>query len=108
VNLAQLRNHALRQIGVIGVGAAASAEDAEFAETVLTHAHGALEQLGVALWTIDDVPAYAVESFVRFATPMLAPRFGIDVDMALNRIALAELRELTADGRSSTGTADYF
>jgi hypothetical protein len=110
MNLAELRNHLLAQMGVLGAGGAAAAEDAVFAEAVLAHAQSELEQLGVALWTLDDVPEYAVEGLVRYASPLAAPRFGKSDEFPLADMAfaLARLRELTSDGRTGVGTAEYF
>jgi hypothetical protein len=110
MNLVQLRNHLLAQLGVLGVGGAAAAEDAVFAEAVLGHAQSELEQLGVALWTLDDVPEHAVEALVRYALPLAAPRFGKSDEFPLADLALtlARLRELTSDGRTGVGTAEYF
>lgn len=110
MTLEELREHLLSQIGVVGVGAASSAEDAVFAETVLRNAQGELEQLGVALWQIDDVPEYAIESFCMYAAPLCAPRFGKSDEYppVLRQEGLRRLRELTADERTSRGTAEYF
>jgi hypothetical protein len=110
MDLAELRDHLLGQLGVLGIGAQASADDAKHAETVLTNAQGTLEKLGVALWSIDDVPDWAIESFIKYAAPMAAPRFGLaeQYPIQLTRIALAELRELTSDGHTPTARALYF
>lgn len=110
MTLEELRDHLLGHLGVLGIGAAASADDAAHAETVLSNAHGTLEKLGVALWTIDDVPDWAIEGFTKYAAPMAAPRFGLaeQYPMVNQRFALAELRELTSDGRTSTGRAVYY
>lgn len=110
MTLEELRDHLLGQLGVLGIGAAASAADAEHAERVLRNAHGTLEKLKVALWTLDDVPEWAIESFIRYCAPMAAPRFGLaeQYPMTLNRVALAELRELTSDGRTPRAKAIYF
>lgn len=110
MTLEELRDHLLGQLGILGIGAAASADDAAHAETVLRNAHGTLAKLRVALWTLDDVPEWAIESFIKYAAPMAAPKFGLaeQYPMALTRIALAELRELTSDGRTPTGKACYF
>ena len=110
MTLDELRDHLLGQLGILGIGATASADDAAHAETVLTNAQATLEKLGVALWSLEDVPSWAIESFIKYAAPMAAPRFGLaeQYPMQLNRIALAELRELTSDGRTSSGKACYF
>ena len=59
---AEVRDHILRQLGVIGAGESPTAEDAELVETVMDNCHDELEQMEVATWSIDDVPGYAIES----------------------------------------------
>lgn len=104
----ELRDHILRQIGVLGVGGAASAEDAEFVELCIDNAQDELEQLEVALWTTDDIPGYVVESLALYCRPSVGPAFGFDVDPRVKAQALAQIRYLTADRRAGTGTATYF
>lgn len=110
MTLAELRNHLLKHIGVLGIGEAASAEDANLAETVLTNCQGELEQIGVALWTVDDVPSYAIEGLMFYSAPSLAGYFGKadEFPVGLKAIGIRMLRELTADRRTVTGTASYF
>lgn len=110
MTLEELRDHLLGQLGILGIGAQASADDAAHAELVLTNAHGTLEKLGVALWSLDDIPAWAIEAFIKYAAPMAAPRFGLaeQYPMQLSRIALAELRELTSDGRTPRAKTEFF
>lgn len=110
MTLAELRNHLLSHIGVLGVGEAASAEDAELAETVLTNCHAELEQIGVALWMLEDTPSYAIEGLMFFAAPSLAGYHGKrdEFPMQLKAVGLRMLRELTADRRTAPGTACYF
>lgn len=110
MTLAEFRNHLLAHIGVLGVGAAASAEDAVFAETVIANAQGELDQLGTALWTTSDIPAWAVEGFTLYCAPMAAPRFGVgDMHPLTDQaIGIAKLRELSSDFHTKVGTADYF
>lgn len=110
MTLEELRDHLLGHLGVLGIGAAASADDAAHATTVLTNAHGTLQKLNVALWTLDDVPDWAIEAFVKYAAPMAAPRFGLaeQYPMINQRVALAELRELTSDGRTPPAKACYY
>lgn len=106
----ELREHIARQLGILGQGRSLSSEDANLIDTVMANAQGELEQLSVALWTLADVPDYAIESFVMYCAPTIAPSFGKvdEFPPQLKVFALRALRELTADGRSSTGTADYF
>lgn len=110
MTLSELRNHLLRHIGVLGIGRNASAEDAELAETVLTNCQAELDQLGIALWTIDDVPTYAIEGLMKYCAPAIAGNFGKAEEYPITDkvIGVRMLRELTADRRTSTGTADYF
>ena len=105
---AELVNHLLRQLGVLGIGGAATSADFDFAGTVVDNAQDELEQLEVALWTVDDVPGYAIEPFVRYCAPMAAPAFGAPIDGNVKQLALAELRSLTADARHGVATANYF
>jgi hypothetical protein len=104
---AELRDHILRQLGVIGAGEAPTAEDAALVETVIDNCQDELEQLEVALWPADDVPGYAIESFVLYCKASLTA-FGQEYDPRLKQLALAQLRYLTADRRSGVGRATYF
>lgn len=103
----QLRDHILRQLGVIGAGETATAEDAELVETVIDNCQDELEQLEVALWPVDDVPGYAIESFCAYVKTSLTA-FGQDYDPRLKALALAQLRMVTADRRSGVGRATYY
>lgn len=103
----QLRDHILRQLGVLGAGETATAEDAELVETVIDNCQDELEQLEVALWPVDDVPGYAIESFTTYCKASLTA-FGQEYDPRLKELGLRGLRYLTADKRSGVGTADYF
>jgi hypothetical protein len=104
---AELRDHILRQLGVIGAGQSPSAEDAELTETVIDNCHDELEQLEVALWSVDDVPGYAIESFVNYVKPSLSA-FGQEYDYRAKAVALAALRMVTADRRAGVGRATYY
>ena len=104
---AELRDHILRQLGVIGAGESPSAEDAELVETVIDNCHDELEQLEVALWTVDDVPGYAIESFCNYVKPSLSA-FGQEYDFAAKQVALKALRYVTSDRRSGVGKATYY
>lgn len=104
---AELRDHILRQIGVIGAGETADAEDASLVETVIDNCQDELEQLEVALWTADDVPGYAAESFCLYCKASLTA-FGQDYDPRLKELGLKQLRYLTADKRSGVGKATYY
>jgi hypothetical protein len=104
---AELRNHILRQLGVLGAGETATAEDAELVETVIDNCQDELEQLEVALWPVDDVPGYAIESFTLYVKSSLSA-FGQEYDPRLKALGLAQLRMLTADRRSGVGKATYY
>jgi hypothetical protein len=104
---AELRDHILRQLGVLGAGDTATAEDAELVETVIDNCHDELEQMGVALWPVTDVPGYAIESFCIYCKASLSA-FGQDYDPRLKELGLRQLRYVTADRRSGIGTATYF
>lgn len=103
----QLRDHILRQLGVLGAGETATAEDAELVETVIDNCQDELEQLEVALWSVDDVPGYAIESFTLYCKASLTA-FGQEYDPALKELGLRQLRYLTADKRSGVGKATYY
>lgn len=107
MTLEEFRDHLATQMGVKGRGNALSADDATYLETVIANSHGELEQLGVALWPVDDIPAYAAESLVIYCRGSVA-RFGFDPDPALKAMGLMQLRYLTADGQVGTGKACYF
>lgn len=104
---AELRNHILRQLGVIGAVDTPSAEDAELMETIIDNCQDELEQLEVALWPVDDMPGYAIESFCLY-TKASVTAFGHEYDPRLKKLALDQLRYLTADRRSGVGRATYF
>jgi hypothetical protein len=104
---AQLRDHILRQLGIIGAGEAASAEDAELCETIIDNCQDELEQLEVALWPVEDVPGYAIESFCLYVRASCTA-WGQEFDPRLKKLALDQLRYLTADRRSGVGKATYF
>jgi hypothetical protein len=104
---AQLRDHILRQLGVIGAVDTATAEDAELMETIIDNCHDELAQMEVALWTTDDIPAYAVEGLTSFCKAS-CQAWGQEYNPALREIGLRRLREVTADRRSGVGRAEYF
>ena len=105
---AELRNRILRRIGVAGIGRAASPEDAEFTDTVITEAHAELDQLEVTNWTTSDIPNYAVDGLQNFILAELAPAFGYPLDPNLKELGLRQLRKVTQDRRHSTGTSEFF
>jgi hypothetical protein len=103
----EFRDHLLKQIGVVGAGETADAHDAEMAETIIDNCHSELEQMEVALWPVDDIPAYAVESFALYCKATCTA-WGQDYDPRLKKLGLDQLRYITADKRAGRGTADYF
>lgn len=103
---AELRDHILQQIGVLGAGETAPADDAALVEAVIDNCQAELEQLEVALWPVDDVPAYAIESFCLYCKASLTA-FGQEYDPRLKALGLTQLRYLTADRRAGIGRADY-
>ena len=104
---AELRDHILRQLGVIGAVDTATAEDAALMETIIDNCHDELTQLEVALWDTTDIPAYAVEGLTLFCKAS-AQAWGQEYSPQLRELGLRRLREVTADRRSGTGTACYF
>ena len=104
---AELRDHILQQLGVLGAGESATADDAQLVETVIDNCQDELEQLEVALWPVDDVPGYAIESFVIYCKASLQA-FGQEYDPMLKALGLRQLRYLTADRRSGVGKATYY
>ena len=107
MTLNEFRDHLAENLGIKGDGNALSADRANYLETVITNCQGELEQLEVALWSTDEIPAYAVESFCDYCAASVS-RFGRDRDPGLKFAALRELRYLTADTRNGVGKADYF
>jgi hypothetical protein len=103
----QLRDHVLRQLGVLGAADDAAAEDAELMETIIDNCQGEIEQLEVALWPVDDIPAYAVESMALYCKASCTA-WGQEYDPRLKQLALAQLRMVTSDRRSGVGRACYF
>jgi hypothetical protein len=104
---AELRDHILRQLGVLGAADDATAEDAALTEAVIDNCQDELEQLEVALWPVDDVPGYAIESFTLYCKASLTA-FGQEYDPRLKELGLRQLRYLTADRRSGVGRATYY
>jgi hypothetical protein len=104
---AQLRDHILRQIGVIGAYDTADAADAVLMETLITNCQAELEQQEIALWDGANVPAYAVEGMALFVKAS-AQAWGQEYNPALRDLGLKRLREVTQDRRSDTGKACYF
>jgi hypothetical protein len=107
MNLEQFRDHLATNLGIKGRGNALDADDAAYLETVIDNCQGELEQLSVALWPLEDIPAYAIESFVLYCRGSIA-RFGFDPDPSVKALGMAQLRYLTADSRMPPGTASYF
>ncbi len=104
----ELRDHIARtQLGILGRGSALSAEDARLIETVMDNVQGELEQAGIALWTLDDMPAYAVESFGLYVKASMSG-FGFEPDYPMQDFAQKKLRYLTVDKLTGAGKADYF
>lgn len=115
MTLAELRDKVLQRLGVLAAGENASPEDAALVEDALTGIQGELDQLNIALWTLDDVPDYAAGSMIRMALPEVGPSFGVvainglPLDEDYREMAIRRLRELTNDRRvSSVGMAEYF
>lgn len=104
---AELRDHILRQLGVLGAVDTAEAEDATLMETIIDNCQGELEQLEVALWPIDDIPAYAIESFTLYCKASCTA-WGQEYDPRTKELGLRQLRSLTADRRSGDGRATYY
>lgn len=107
MTLEEFRDHLASSIGIKGRGNALRPEDANYLETVIRGCQAELEQLGVALWDIDDIPDFALRSLTIYCRSAL-DRFGFDPDPALNALGLMQLRYLTADGQTGRGTAEYF
>ena len=103
----QLRDHILRQLGVLGAADTADAEDASLMETIIDNCQGELEQLEVALWPADDVPAYAIEGFTLYCKSSFTA-WGQEYDPRQKELGLRQLRSLTADRRHGVGRATYF
>src|SRR5688572_9228271 len=103
----ELRDHILQQLGVLGAGDTATADDAVLMETIIDNCQDELEQLEVALWPVDDVPGYAIESFCQYVKSSCSA-WGQDYDPKLKALGLSQLRYLTADRRSGAGKATYY
>jgi hypothetical protein len=103
----EFRDHLASNLGIKGRGNALDADDSNYLLTVIDNCQGELEQLSVALWPVEDIPSYAVESFVLYCRGTIS-RFGFDPDPGLKAMGLAQLRYVTADSRSGVGKACYF
>ncbi len=107
MTLAEFRDHLAEQIGIKGEGNALPAGRANYLETVIGNCHSELEQLGVALWTVEDIPAWVIENFALYCEASIR-RFGLSLNPVLKKFALDALRYLTADGQTGVGKACYF
>ncbi len=107
MTLAEFRDHLASSIGIKGRGNALAADDANYLETVIGNCHGELEQLGVALWPVEDIPDWAVENFALYCEASIR-RFGLSLNPVVKKFALDALRYLTADGQTGVGKACYF
>lgn len=107
MTLEEFRDHLAENLGLKGDGNTLSSDRANYLETLVGNCHDELEQIEVALWPVDDIPAYAVESFSQYCAASVA-RFGRDPNDALKYAALSKLRYLTNDRRNSVGKACYF
>jgi hypothetical protein len=103
----EFRNHLAENLGIKGDGNTLSADRANYLTTLIENCHGELEQLGVALWALSDIPEYAIETLVDYCSASVS-RFGRDRNPMLKAAALMELRYLTADSRHGVGKAEYF
>jgi hypothetical protein len=103
----EFRNHLAENLGIKGDGNTLSADRANYLTTLIENCHGELEQLGVALWALSDIPEYAVESLVDYCAGSVS-RFGRERNPGLKVAALLDLRALTADSRHGVGKAEYF
>ncbi len=107
MTLAEFRDHLADQIGIKMRGNALSADDANYLETVILNCHGELEQLGVALWPVEDIPTYAIENFALYCEASIRA-FGLSLNPVVKKFALDALRYLTSDGQVGIGKACYF
>ncbi len=107
MTLEQFRDHLARQLGIKGRGNALPAEDATYLEEIIRNCQDELEQIGVAIWPVDDIPRFAVEGMVLCCKASIS-RFGLDVSPALKKLGVDTLRYITADPNTGVGTADYF
>lgn len=103
----EFRDHALRQLGVIGAGENADAHDAVMMETIIDNCHDELEQMEVATWSVDDIPGFAVESLIQYILPSCTA-WGQEYDPRKKELGLRQLRYITADKRAGVGRANYF
>lgn len=103
----EFRDHALRQLGVVGADETPDAADAVLMETIIDNCHSELEQQEVATWSVDDIPSFAIESFALMCKAS-ATAWGQEHDPQLKAYGLRQLRSITADKRAGRGTADYF
>lgn len=103
----ELRDHILRQLGVVGAEETPTSADAELCETIIDNCHDELEQLEVASWSVDDIPPFAVESLTLYVKAS-CQAWGQDYDPRNQELALRRLRYITADRRNGVGRANYF
>lgn len=114
---ADIRNRALKLIGQLAAGEAASAEDAAEVDAIYTSVHDELIQENLAVWgsgTSDVIPEKVVDSLVRLIGARAAPGFEVGSiggipPMAVEEMALGRLRRMLApDPSGRVVQADYY
>lgn len=73
---AEMITHALRRMGIVGVGGAASAADSELVGAILDTKHAQYRKRGLANFATSAFPEWAQEPFAKVIAHDAAPHFG--------------------------------
>lgn len=80
---AQMIDHVLKRLGVIGAGQSASAEDTDLVGSVLDTVHSQYRKRGLANFAISAFPDWAQEPFAKLVAAEAAPHFGLRGDVSI-------------------------
>ena len=114
---ADIRNRALKLLGAIAAGEAASAEDAADVDEIYLSVFDELVQENIAVWgngTTDEIPEKFVESLARLVAARAAPAFdvpainGLSPEAVEDRAWMRLRRMIAPDPTSRPLRVDYF
>ncbi len=87
---AQVRNDVLEELGVLGAGETASAEDATAVERRIDQVHAELDNLGLVAWPISAVPDNIVMGYVNIVAERSKNTFGVSPEKKNELVGAAD------------------